>query len=60
MYDAAKEKQWSGKLNPKWKEPFIIHDILSNGAYKLRTRDFKVLIAPINITLLKPYYDKTD
>lgn len=58
MYDAAKDKQWSGKLNPKWKGPFYIHNILPNGVYKLRTLDGKVLATPINIKLLKPYHDR--
>ena len=26
-YNAAKEKQWSGKLNNKWKGPYYIHDV---------------------------------
>ena len=58
MYNAAKEKQWSGKLNEKWKGPFFIHDILPNGVYKLRTIDGKVLATPININLLKLYHDR--
>jgi hypothetical protein len=58
MYNAAKEKQWSVKLNEKWKGPFFIHDILPNGVYKLRTIDGKVLAIPININLLKLYHDR--
>jgi hypothetical protein len=41
-YDAAKEKQWSGKLDPKWKGPFYIHLVKQNGAYQLRTMEGRV------------------
>jgi len=35
LKDAAKEKQWSGKLSPKWKGPYYIHNTNKNGTYKL-------------------------
>ncbi|GBB94648.1 hypothetical protein RclHR1_23990002 [Rhizophagus clarus] len=57
-YDAAKEKQWTGKLDPKWKGPFYIHEIRQNGAYKLRSMEGKVLRTPVNGSLLKLYYDR--
>src|SRR3954462_1709639 len=41
-YDTAKEKQWTGKLDPRWKGPFYIHQIKQNGAYQLRTIEGKV------------------
>ena len=59
IYDAARDKHFTGKLKPKWKGPYYVHEILKNGAYKLRTMDGKVLAAPINIYLLKKYYDRT-
>lgn len=58
MYDAARDKHFTGKLKPKWKEPFYIHNTLPNNAYKLQTMDGKVLAAPINILLLKSYFDR--
>ena len=58
LYNAAKEKQWSGKLEPKWKGPYYIHQVLLNGAYKLRTLDGKVLKTPYNVKLLKEYITK--
>ncbi|GES76605.1 putative integrase core domain protein [Rhizophagus clarus] len=57
-YDAAKEKQWTGKLDPKWKGPFYIHEIRQNGAYKLRSMEGKVLRTPVNGSLLKLYNDR--
>ncbi|GET57624.1 putative integrase core domain protein [Rhizophagus irregularis DAOM 181602=DAOM 197198] len=57
-YDAAKEKQWTGKLNPKWKGPYYIHQVGEKGAYKLRTIDGKVLRTPVNGSLLKLYHDR--
>jgi len=57
-YDAAKDKQWSGKLNPKWKGPYYIHQVLINGSYKIREIDGRVLRTPANGNLLKPYHDR--
>lgn len=54
-FKAAQDQSHSGKLNPKWKGPFYIHDVLPNGAYKLRTMETQVLATPINGNLLKYY-----
>ena len=59
MYDAARDKHFTGKLKPKWKGPLYIHDILPNDVFKLRTMEGKVLAAPINLFLLKPYFDRS-
>jgi len=45
----------SGKFKPKWKGPFVIHQVLPNEAYKLITEGGQVLATPINGNLLKPY-----
>jgi Integrase zinc binding domain/Integrase core domain len=58
MYDAARDKHFTGKLKPKWKGPYYIHNVLKNGAYKIRTMEGKVLVAPINILLLKKYHSR--
>ena len=60
LKDVAKEKQWSGKLSPKWKGPYYIHEIIEKGAYKLRTLEGKVLKNPYNIKHLKKYFDRRD
>jgi hypothetical protein len=57
-FNAAKEKQWSGKLDPKWKGPYYIHEVLLNGSYKLRSMEGRVLLTPVNGNLLKLYYDR--
>lgn len=57
-YIAAKATSHSGKLNPKWKGPYYIHEVLPNDAYKLRTLEGHVLKAPINSYLLKIYYEQ--
>src|SRR2546421_12428455 len=57
LKDAAKEKQWSGKLTPKWKGPYYIHEEIGKGAYKLRTLDRKVLKTSHNVKHVKKYYD---
>jgi hypothetical protein len=59
VYDAAKHTSHTGKLNPKWKGPFYIHDQLYQGVYKLRTTDGKVIRTPINGSLLKMYHERS-
>src|SRR5436305_8462534 len=58
LKDAAKEKQWSGKLSQKWKGPYYIHEIVGGGAYKIRTLEGKVLRASYNVKQLKRYFGK--
>ena len=60
LKDVAKEKQWSGKLAPKWKGPYYIHKEIGKEAYKLRTLNGKVLKTSHNIKHVKKYYDTTD
>ena len=50
----------SSKLEPKWKGPLYIHEIIGKGAYKLRTLEGKVLKAPSNVINLKLYKDKLE
>jgi len=57
-YNAAKEKQWSGKLDEKWKGPYYIHKILINGSYQIKEVGGKVLKTPVNGELLKEYYSR--
>jgi hypothetical protein len=56
-FKVAQDQSHSGKLNPKWKGPYYIHDVLPHGAYKLRTMEEQVLSAPINGNLLKTYHE---
>jgi hypothetical protein len=56
-YIAAQATSHTGKLNPKWKGPYYIHQILLNGSYKLRTIDGLVLRTPVNGNLLKIYHE---
>ena len=57
LKDVVKEKQWSGKLAPKWKGPYYIHKEIGKREYKLRTLDGKVLKTPHNVKHVKKYYD---
>ena len=54
-YNAAKEKQWTGKLEEKWKGPYYIHEVMLNGSYKLKELNGKVMKVPVNGELLKSY-----
>ena len=55
---AAKLKQWSGKLEAKWKGPYYIHQKMLNGSYKLKEMNGKILKPPANGELLKKYYKR--
>src|SRR4051812_48248813 len=33
MYNATRDKHFTGKLKPKWKGPFYIHNVFSNNAF---------------------------
>ena len=57
-YNAAKEKQWSGKLEEKWKGPYYIHEILIHGSYKIKDTIGRILKTPVNGELLKEYHSR--
>src|ERR1043166_3093043 len=57
-YNAAKEKQWSGKLEEKWKGPYYIHEVKLNGSYTLKNTDNQIIEVPVNGELLKLYHDR--
>ena len=59
LYEAAKHTSHTGKLDPKWKGPYYIHDLVYPGVYKLKTLDGKVLRTLINGSLLKLYNKRT-
>ena len=46
------------KLEERWKGPYRIHEVLGNGAYKLRTLDDKILKSPVNSERLKLYHQR--
>lgn len=46
------------KLEDRWKGPYYIHEVLSNGVYKLRTIEGKVLKVPVNSERLKMYHQR--
>src|SRR3954462_9381097 len=45
-----------GKFQPKWKRPFIVETVYSNGAYRLITMEGNVVMMPFNGKYLKKYY----
>ena len=59
-YNAAKEKQWSGKLEEKWKGPYYIHEIVSKGSYKIKTMEGRIQKTPVNGELLKEYTNRAN
>ena len=59
-FNVAQEKTWSGKLEQKWKGPFIIRKIIGNGAYKLSDENGKKIKTPINGAYLKHYKSRVN
>ena len=59
LYDAMRDKHYSGKLLPKWKGPYFIHHRVAPDVYQLRTLEGNILETPINTLLLKRYYDRS-
>ncbi|GBC36337.2 hypothetical protein GLOIN_2v1791704 [Rhizophagus irregularis DAOM 181602=DAOM 197198] len=56
LYDKAKAQQLSGKLESKWLGPFYIHEILPNGAYRIKNIKGVIKKIPVNGELLKTYH----
>ncbi|KAG9301988.1 hypothetical protein G9A89_021032 [Geosiphon pyriformis] len=59
LHHTKAEKQWSGKFNPKWNDPFHIHEALENGAYKLQLED-RILKKVAHGNQLKIYHVKQE
>ena len=57
-YNAAKDNQWSGKLEEKWKGPYYIHEVMLKGSYKIKEMDGRIFKTPVNGELLKKYYSR--
>ncbi len=53
-HDAVKEKHYSGKLEEKWKSPYMINAILLNGSYKI-VDQYGLLRTSVNGDRLKKY-----
>jgi hypothetical protein len=48
-------KDWH-KLSPPWEGPFIIHEVLRPGAYKIQYEDGRVVTNAWNIEQLRSFY----
>lgn len=57
-YRAMLDKQWSGKLEDKWKGPFKVAQIIGNGSYKLCTLEGIPINTPVNGSYLKLYKER--
>ena len=58
LYDAARDKQYTGKLLPKWLGPYFIHKRVAPDVYKLRKMDGQIVDTPYNVYLLKTYHHR--
>jgi Integrase zinc binding domain/Integrase core domain len=59
MYDSRLDKQWSGKLDTKWKGPFVIHKCLDKGTYALKNQFGPALKELVHADRLKLYKDRS-
>ncbi len=57
LYDSRLDKQWSGKLEKKWKGPFTVEKRLDKGSYVL-SNDFGLMKIPIHSDRLKLYQNR--
>lgn len=57
-YRATLDGQHSGKLEPRWKGPYTVYQIIGNGAYKIRSTDGRELPNAVNGTFLKLYKNR--
>jgi hypothetical protein len=48
-------KDWH-KLSPPWEGPFIVHEVLRPGTYKIKYEDGRVVTNAWNIEHLQPFY----
>jgi hypothetical protein len=55
LVDSWLMKQHGQKFIPKWKGPFVIHEVYSNNTYKLSTPDGNILKKRYNGSKLKSY-----
>jgi hypothetical protein len=58
LFKSSKDKTHSGKLEGSWNGPYLIHEDLGNGSYKLKTLDGKIFRIPQNGELLKIFYER--
>ena len=58
VYQAWRDKQWTGKLQEKFKGPYLIHEKLSNGVYKLKELNGKILKTPQNGKWIKKFHSR--
>ena len=54
-----KEKQYSGKLEPKWSEPMIVERVLRNSTYIIGN-EMGTIKVPVNGDRLKLRYDRVE
>ena len=55
-YNVILQNSKSNKLDDKWLGPYLIHEILLNGSYRLKEMNGKIFRNPTNGELLKRYF----
>lgn len=58
VYESRLDKQWSGKLDTKWKGPFTVHKCLDKGAYVLHNQFKQALKEIVHADRLKLYHSR--
>jgi hypothetical protein len=59
IYNSRLDKQWSGKLDTRWKGPFTIYKCLDKGTYALQNQFNQPLKELVHADRLKLYKDCT-
>lgn len=60
LYDGTMDKALGKKLQFPWLGPYVIREVLSTGAYKLRELDGSVLQNSYSAARLKPFFSRDD
>ena len=58
IHDTRLDKQWSGKLETRWKGPFTVQKKLDKGSYIINNQFGQPLKEPIHSDRLKLYQDR--
>ena len=59
LFRQWKDKIHTGKFEEKWEGPYLIHEDLNNGSFKLKTLQGKIFRRPQNGEFLKKFYERT-
>ena len=58
IHRTSLQNRYDVKFEPKWKGPYIIHQVLDKGAYKVKTLEGKIVKHEIHGNRLKQFHER--